>query len=171
MVFLESMSMNGEAQSSNEPVTSGDSPAIPPIIVRDNATVKKEFETQFFKLKFPVRVAQLKGDDIRYLRQHEVRENEGLQTYEELTEQNGVKRVVERNFFERWWKDKDRRTYDRIIFLPPPLQCPDDVYNLFKGFRADSLPRNEEVVDIEPIMNLIRLTNERGKPAEAQVGV
>ena len=35
-----------------------------------------------------------------------------------------------RPIIDRWEEDHTRLTYDRIDFRPPPLACPNDVYNL-----------------------------------------
>ena len=131
-------------------------------VIKSYAIVKRDFETEFYKLKHPVRVVQVTPDETYYMRLAEVRENEGILTYDEVVEEKGVKKVAEKRFFERWWNDKNRRTYDKVDFLPPPLQCPAGVYNLFRGFRAETLPRMiAEEVDLEPIFSLMcRLTNE-----------
>ena len=93
-------------------------------VIKSYAIVKRDFETDFFKLKHPVRVVQVTPDETYYMRLAEVRENEGILTYDEVVEEKGVKKVAEKRFFERWWNDKNRRTYDKVDFLPPPLQCP-----------------------------------------------
>jgi phage/plasmid-associated DNA primase len=36
-----------------------------------------------------------------------------------------------------WLKDPQHRTYNKLNFLPPPVRCPADVYNLFQGFAAE----------------------------------
>jgi len=33
------------------------------------------------------------------------------------------------NFLKRWFKDQDKRIYESIDFLPPPLEVPNDVFN------------------------------------------
>ena len=182
-VFLDSMSVEDDAAGtsvskarvatdeagSNDDTQTTDQPDLS--VIKSYAIVKRDFENEFFKLKHPVRVVQVTPDETYYMRLAEVRENEGILTYDETVEEKGVKKVAEKRFFERWWNDKNCRTYDKVDFLPPPLQCPAGVYNLFRGFRAETLPPTTEDVDLEPIFSLMcRLTNERNKPVQERVG-
>lgn len=182
-VFLDSMSIEDVAESSSSASRAADEtrssdearpidgPVAADSVLRTYASVKKDFEVEFFKLKHPVRVVQVTPEETYYMRLAEVRENEGLLTYDEVVEEKGVKKVAEKRFFEKWWNDKYRRTFDKVDFLPPPLFCPRNIYNLFKGFRAESLPQIDEDVCLEPMFNLMRrLTNEMDKPPDSQVG-
>ena len=182
-VFLDSMSIHDVAESSTSASRAADKtrssdearpvdgPRTVESVIRTYASVKKDFEIEFFKLKHPVRVVQVTPEETYYMRLAEVKENEGLLTYDEVVEEKGVKKVAEKRFFEKWWNDKNRRTFDKVDFLPHPLSCPGNVYNLFKGFRAESLPQIDETVCLEPMFNLMRrLTNETDKPPDSQVG-
>jgi len=42
-------------------------------------------------------------------------------------------------FNKRWITDPYRKMYDRVDFIPPPLVCPDDVFNTYHGFAAEGL--------------------------------
>jgi hypothetical protein len=44
---------------------------------------------------------------------------------------------VQKNFLNEWLKDKSRREYDRIDFVPDLEECGSRTYNLFKGFNAE----------------------------------
>ena len=57
------------------------------------------------------------------------------------TEKKGEQ--VEAPFLDTWYKDETKRVYDRIDFLPTPIECPDRVYNTWKGFDIERL-------DVEP---------------------
>ncbi|KAG5178593.1 hypothetical protein JKP88DRAFT_147562, partial [Tribonema minus] len=43
-------------------------------------------------------------------------------------------------FIKDWMMDEDVRTYDCLDFLPPPLQCPSNVYNCYYGLAVARLP-------------------------------
>ena len=182
-VFLDAMSIEDVPESSNfasraadetrssDDARPVDGPRVIDSVLRSYDSVKKDFEIEFFKLKHPVRVVQVTPEETYYMRLAEVRENEGLLTYDEVVEEKGVKKVAEKRFFEKWWNDKNRRTFDKVDFLPSPLSCPVNVYNLFKGFRAESLPQVDEPVSLEPMFELMRrLTNETDKPPKSQIG-
>ena len=67
----------------------------------------------------------------------------------------------EAEFFSKWIADENRREYDTIDFIPPPLKCPDKVYNLFKGvkYQTDSWKDvvYDENINIDMIHNHIKL--------------
>ena len=50
-----------------------------------------------------------------------------------------------KSFISKWLTDATIRTYERINFLPPPLQCPTDVYNLWTGFAAERMTCSRDV--------------------------
>lgn len=59
-------------------------------------------------------------------------------------------------FIENWLKDMWIKTYEKMDFLPKPLEVKNDVYNTFKGFRIEKMiiePDN----DIDIFLNQIRL--------------
>lgn len=39
--------------------------------------------------------------------------------------------------FETWIKSPQRRSFERVVFHPPPLECTDREYNLWRGFAID----------------------------------
>lgn len=63
------------------------------------------------------------------------------------------------NFYYWWLRDATRRQYERMDFIPPPMECPPTVYNLYHGFAAEKLPEvdPEEVAElVQPILKHIR---------------
>ncbi len=69
-------------------------------------------------------------------------------------------KMVKQNFYWWWLRDEHRRSYERMDFIPPPMVCPDSVYNLYKGFHAEKLPEvpAEEVHElVQPILKHIAL--------------
>lgn len=66
-------------------------------------------------------------------------------------------------FIELWRDDPNRRCMDRLDFLPPPLQCPATVQNLWEGYHAGSLPPNSKKLDISLILqHLYEMAGGRG---------
>ena len=45
------------------------------------------------------------------------------------------------SFVGAWMGDENARTFTRVECLPPPLPCPKDAFNVFKGFPAAALPQ------------------------------
>lgn len=69
-------------------------------------------------------------------------------------------KMKKENFYWWWLRDENRRSYERMDFIPPPMNCPDTVYNLYKGFAAEKLPEvpADEVKElIKPIQRHIDL--------------
>ena len=125
---------------------------------KDYATVKREFEKEWFALCYPAVFVQIKRDTIRYFSLSGIKHGAKFATYETIaTDRRGSKRVEEMRFLDKWLDDPAQRHYDTLDFLPPPLSCPADVYNTFQGFLAEGLPPvpSNVVVDFEPIMTLL----------------
>lgn len=65
-------------------------------------------------------------------------------------------KMVKQNFYYWWLRDEHRRNYERMDFIPPPMECPPTVYNLYKGFQAEKLdPINPEEEDEEELISPI----------------
>jgi hypothetical protein len=68
------------------------------------------------------------------------------------------KRVKETDFLSLWYKDENRKAYERVDFYPDESKCPPHVYNTFKGFEAAKLTfdLSEEEIDrlVAPILEL-----------------
>nr|WPF46472.1 MAG: hypothetical protein [Lake Baikal virophage 3] len=58
-------------------------------------------------------------------------------------------RVKKQSFYSIWLKDPKRKQYDRMDFCPDVANCPDNVYNLFKGLRGESLSMDASGNEIE----------------------
>ena len=52
-------------------------------------------------------------------------------------------KTVKKPFLPEWIKDKERRSYERIDFIPTHKPCPDYIYNLFTGFAVEEEQRAE----------------------------
>ena len=51
-------------------------------------------------------------------------------------------------FFPTWVRDSGIRTFEKVDFRPPPLDCPATVYNTFTGFRVDALAKDLSAAEI-----------------------
>jgi len=62
-------------------------------------------------------------------------------------------------FVDRWVGDEDRKEYDRLNFIPPPLKCNPYTYNLYDGMYIDDLEDEEfeEMSESERFEKLDRL--------------
>lgn len=117
-----------------------DNPALEATIMCGRRTfdvVKKEFEERHFKVMFPLMFCYEDVDD-------ELRIINGIKlTYENMYyEIFSVKFQMwgQDSFIPRWLKQEDIRTYRIMDFLPPPHKCPPDVYNMYRGLHAETLP-------------------------------
>jgi hypothetical protein len=59
-------------------------------------------------------------------------------------------------FLREWFQDGSRREYRKFDFIPPPLDCPSYVYNLFTSFKYQSY-EVEPDEDIDIFLNHVRL--------------
>ena len=57
--------------------------------------------------------------------------------------------IVQKSFFPEWLKHPERKGYSRVDFIPNVDECPDDVFNMFKGLRASRLDYDMSVKEIE----------------------
>jgi len=57
------------------------------------------------------------------------------------------------SFIKTWFYDAEKRVYDKYDFLPPPLVCPDYVYNMWKGYPI--IYNDAEPLDCKEITDLI----------------
>ena len=105
--------------------------------------LKEEFERSHFKIVRPVSYALADSSGELYIMCRD--KLKALYENKYFVDKDGE--VVP--FIGRWLGDPQMRTYSRVDFLPPPHACPNDVYNLFTGLRAEGLPpvTNDEVAD------------------------
>lgn len=54
------------------------------------------------------------------------------------------------SFINTWLEDSNMRVYKEMEYLPPPLEVPDDIYNLWTPFKISLLPYipNQKVIDL-----------------------
>lgn len=85
---------------------------------------KIEFEERHFKVMDPIQFGRIKPDDsVRLLSEYEL-----VQIYRNH-------RLP--GFIKRWLDTPDIRTYETIDFFPPPLTCPSDTFNAYRGLKVE----------------------------------
>jgi hypothetical protein len=125
---------------------------------KDYESVKVEFEKEWFALCYPAVYVQIKRETIRYYSLSAIKHSAKFVTFESVrTDRRGSKQVEEQSFLDKWLNDPKQRHYDTLDFIPPPLECPPDLFNTFHGFAAEILPPvpDDIVIDFQPIMTLL----------------
>lgn len=59
-------------------------------------------------------------------------------------------------FIDEWIDDGMLRSYETIDFLPPPLACPEDVFNLWSGFAIDKINVESSGI-VEPFLKHLKV--------------
>ena len=109
---------------------------------------KEMFEKQNFFLKKPVKYIQIVDEEpVFYKKQEFICLNEGIQfttiKKKDKRRKNQEDEEVLEYFLLHWFKDADKRTYNNIVWRPPPLVTPPSSYNTF-------LPIRYSLMTIEP---------------------
>ena len=110
--------------------------------------VKKRFELNRFIVTDPLNYVTEKienGEIVLYRSGKTEFHNKTENWY--YTKYNDQGEAHETLFMNRWFLDPQRRTYARIDFLPPPLICPNNVYNLYTGMAYQN-------ISVEPDNNI-----------------
>lgn len=68
-----------------------------------------------------------------------------------------VTMAEDKDFIKRWCLDPERRLYLGKDVAPPPLFVKDGYLNMWNGFAAEKLPRNDHEVDIQPYLDHVAL--------------
>ena len=58
-----------------------------------------------------------------------------------------------------WLADENRRQYERIDFIPNIEDCPVEIYNLFKGFKAEKYRPEKAMTEDEILFNILPIKN------------
>ena len=132
---------------------------------RTYESVKKKFEETNFMVLYPLQYCKIhiNADGLETLYRYD--RTKLLNTYESLffefifTDEKGVTHTSLKPFVKSWLIDESHRTYECIDFLPPPLFCPPNTYNLYRGMRYELLEKKGVVADddIDVFLNHIRL--------------
>jgi len=109
-------------------------------------TRKKEFEKRNFYVGSQFIHIQDDGL-IEYVSARDMNlrfKNNHYQVYDAEKDKN-----IKKYFFDEWLEDPDRASYERIDFIPDLDLCPPNVFNLFKGFKAEKYKPEKELSTLE----------------------
>lgn len=101
-----------------------------PDAVDEYKTLKEEFEKTHFKVMRPLLYVEQLSDGDFYMRDPAELKN----AYVNKTFKKDSEDVP---FIDMWLRDPKIRTYDNIDFLPPPLVCPKETFNMWRGFAIE----------------------------------
>ncbi len=131
--------------------------------IRPYIEVRKIFETNRFKVLNPPMFCTIDTDG-KITMQTRVKFKETWEHIKCLAK-NGLGQLVETCFVDIWFKDANIRHYKKIDFLPPPLSCPNDVFNTWRGFAIEN-ENIESSGDVQPFLDHVDvMTNHDNKTA------
>ena len=124
------------------------------------------FEKTYFKCKNPIgfieinnNINELDNEILRVLSQKEIQilfNNKYCLSYE-YDKKSKTHKNIKTEFINKWLKDENIKTYDKLIFTPQHLtEKYNEYYNLFNGFKAELLPIYKDYEAIKPILNHIK---------------
>lgn len=92
-------------------------------------------------------------EHLKYIKIIEIKNKKGIVVDEEEKEES---------FIEKWFEDSDIKTYKDIQFIPPPLKCPDDIYNTWSSFVSENYEIQPELQEeaknnLDTILNHLKL--------------
>lgn len=103
--------------------------------IRSYAYVKREFEKTHFKVMRPIMyVEELRSGDFYMRSSKDLKEAFGNVW---CTVYPGQKNEKDDRFLNAWLVDAKIRTFETIEFLPPPLPCPRNTFNMWRGFAIE----------------------------------
>ncbi len=128
--------------------------------------VKAIFEMKCFLVLNLSRYFEEIDDELILKTEKEIEVCYNSMTYETINEDKT--KVTEHPFLKTWFKDPEKRTYNRVDFYPTPLKCPPTVYNLWKGFEIEDTeptPLNEDQqLKLRDIYNHLFLLSNKEQP-------
>ena len=97
--------------------------------------VKKDFEKRCFKVMNPICFCEEDENGRLIIRaQDKMKQAYGNKKCMTSNVVNGVEEYFTVCFIDMWIDDEKIRTYRSMDTLPPPLECPPHIYNLWSGF-------------------------------------
>lgn len=107
----------------------------------------EQFETEWCQIKSP----------LCYV--HETNYGSVLYSWRQVTELN-AHLILDSNdgkprqFTSEWLKDTNKRTYSKMDMFPPPLQAPEEVYNIWKDW---NIPGDEKLGEYKTFLDHLKL--------------
>jgi hypothetical protein len=126
--------------------------------LRDYDVVKKKFEESCFKCRNPFAYCEVNDEGLVVMRKADtfVKLWENLFTIKTKFDKNGNLVSEKELFVKAWYKDPKCRTFEKVVFKPPPLKVKANEYNIWKGFAIDTIDC-ESSGNIEPFLNQIKI--------------
>lgn len=124
--------------------------------------VKERFEINKFKVMYPLAFCIVKeNEDLEMCKRATFKECfENLYYFQESRSVETGKSIIKRKqFVKDWLLDEDIRTYDKVDFLPPPLECNENTYNLWSGFAIEKKVDYIDNIDYENDEDIIKFKN------------
>ena len=121
--------------------------------------IKVEFEKQNFKLIDSSEYATFKNGFLIRRKKTDFKEAFCEMTYtKEVINKKGDYQRKTCKFIDEWFDDASKRSYDKVDFIPPPLTCPPNVFNLWNGLPYDDMECGEvKEEDATEIIYLIQV--------------
>ena len=117
--------------------------AFPDPVIDENPFV--EFEKSHFKVMNPLAFVRETKDTVQFLNKTEL-----ATMYQNLPDFDR-----HNTFINAWLKSPEMRTYEKVDILPPPLEVPSNIYNMWRGFPASRMPMTgSHELGIQHIRNL-----------------
>jgi len=122
-------------------------------IVHDYEVVKDIFEKTVFKVDNPCGYCVEENDGtLTLLSANNFKERfRDVTTRIKIEKKRGDVEFKHVKFINVWLDDGAKRKYTKIDFIPPPLVCEHDCYNLWKGFTIDNIAA-ESSGNIDPFI-------------------
>ncbi|RZK02092.1 MAG: hypothetical protein EOO46_18760, partial [Flavobacterium sp.] len=121
---------------------------------------KEKFEKEYYYVGDTF-LKILGNGEFEYVNERNLNTRMSNVTFEdEWEDSSGKKRTRIVPFLSKWLSDPKRKRYERADFIPDRKSCPDNVYNLFNGFAAEKIDRDEVLKEETPITPQARINNE-----------
>ncbi len=113
--------------------------------MKDYESVKDKFEENHFFIRHPPTYGEILKDTDGIEHCYIYKKTDFYTLVEDtmFEEVDNIGLTVERSFFTKWAKDKNKRSYDKVDFIP----CDDideKIFNTFTGFRVNKLTAVQE---------------------------
>lgn len=123
---------------------------------------KEEFEKNHFKIMYPPSYVSIDDKGELYIQHTEAFHQSYSHKSTKILRGQGDKTFIDETQFTKIWVyDPNIRVYDKADFYPDRSKCPPNVYNLFKGFKAENYEpiNNKERIEelIKPIINQLKV--------------
>lgn len=123
--------------------------------LNDYDKMKKYFECYVFKIMNPPAFGRIENGVLEIYKHKEINHQYGNIKFM-VESKNGKQKKI--NFLDNWIRDIHIKTFERIDFLPPPLQCHENTYNMFSGLEIDKHEMDtSEVLDTSVFVNHLNI--------------